>query len=175
MGGVLVATPLYILLNIGIIAMKKSMLVCLVLLFSISLFSQEQKEVNVSEKVKTEFAKLYPKVKDVKWFKSMDAINTSFIQNGKRIGVIFKADTLFATMTETAISELPKAVKNHIDKMYKGFSIIRAGKMHFVSRPDKNNIAYGGDITNGTITKRVLCYPNGSEMSVFNLPDRQKN
>jgi hypothetical protein len=84
------------------------------------------------------------------------------------------ADTLFARMIETEIVALPKSVKNHLDKYYKDYSIIRAGKMHFVSKPDKNNIAYGAEITNGTISKRVMCYPNGKEMSVSNLPDKKE-
>jgi hypothetical protein len=157
--------------------MKKLILFGLVILLSISLQAQEKKEVNVSEKVKSEFSKLYPNSKDVKWSKDsniLDRTNALFIQRGKQIAVIFMADTLFARMIETEIVALPKSVKNHLDKYYKDYSIIRAGKMHFVSKPDKNNIAYGAEITNGTISKRVMCYPNGKEMSVSNLPDKKE-
>jgi len=155
--------------------MKKLMLYCLVILSLISLSAQEMKEVNVSEKVKVELKNLFPKANNVIWIKNLEIINASFTQEGKQVGVIFKADTLFATMNETEITALPEPVKKHFDKYYKDYSIMRAGKMHFATKPDKNNIAYGADITNGTISKRILCYPNGEEMSVSNLPNKKKN
>ena len=155
--------------------MKKSMLLCFVILFSISLSAQEKKEINVSEKVKTELTKLYPNAKDVKWSKDFEKTNASFLKEGKQVSVTFRADTLFANMIETEIAALPEVVKNHLAKYYKSYSIIRAGKIHFASIPDKKNICYGADVTNGSITKRVICYPNGEEMSVSNVPDRKKN
>lgn len=157
--------------------MKKLISFWVVILLFISLQAQEKKEFKVSEKVKSEFAKLYPDAKEVKWSKDSNMPNRTnalFIKSGKQIVAIFMADTLFAKMIETEIVDLPNSVKDHLDKYYKDYSIVKAGNMHFVSKPDKNNIAYGAEITNGTISKRVMCFPDGKEMSITNLPDKKE-
>jgi hypothetical protein len=155
--------------------MKKLILFGLVILLSISLQAQEKKEVNVSEKVKIEFAKLYPNAKDVKWSKYSERTNALFIQEGKQFVAVFFADTLFAKIIQIEIVALPEPVKKHLDKYYKDYSILRAVKLHFVSKPDKKNIAYGADITNRTISKRIVCYPNGKEMTTSYLTDEKMN
>jgi hypothetical protein len=155
--------------------MKKSMWLCFVLLFSISLYAQEKKEISVSEKVKVELTKIYPMAKDVKWSKNSEITRASFMEDGKHISVIFRADTLYMNMIETEISALPEPVKNHLAKYYKKYSIIRAGKIYSSAARDDKKALFGADIQDGSITKRVICYPNGSEMSVSNIPDGKKD
>ncbi|MCX6170821.1 MAG: hypothetical protein NTX65_15885 [Ignavibacteriales bacterium] len=154
--------------------MKRSVLMCVVLLFSISLWAQEKKEVNVSDKIKAEFTKLYPNAGNVKWSKDFENTRAMFYEKGKQIAVVFKADTLFMKMIETEIADLPEKVKNHLVKYYKDFRIVRAGKIYFSANPAKNNVCYGADVTDGSITKRVICYPSGDEFMVSTVPDEKK-
>ncbi|MFA7229216.1 MAG: hypothetical protein WC061_09280, partial [Melioribacteraceae bacterium] len=151
--------------------MKKAIIFIFVILFIVTLSAQERKTIDVPEKTRTLLANLYPEAKNVAWLKDFDMIHASFLVEGKQVRVIFRADSLYAKMIETEISAIPEAVKNHISKNYKGYSIFRAGKIHYASVPDKNNLCYGADITNGSVTKRIVCYPNGTEMSVATLPD----
>lgn len=153
--------------------MKKN-IICLILVLSVTLLAQEKKEVNISQKVKAKFSKIYPNAKDVQWMKNVDVINATFIKDRKRVGVVFKADTLFATMTEIEVKDLPKQVKKHLDNYYKGYSIIQTGTMRFAGEHEKGNIAYGADVTNGKVAKRVIFYPNGDEYAVSNIPIPKK-
>jgi len=154
--------------------MKRTIILLLVVLFFISASAQDKKEVKVSNKTKKEFAKLYPNVKDVKWFTYSNNAEGTFLQKGKQIVAIFKADQLFATKIEIDKTALPEPVKNHIAQKYKGFSIKNASKIHFNIKPLKGNDHYAADITNRSRTIRVLCYPNGVEESVSNLPNIKK-
>jgi hypothetical protein len=154
--------------------MKKSLLLSLMVLVSFSLLAEEKQDAIVSEKVKITFAKLYPKAKDVQWGANGEVIYGAFTQKEKYIGAMFKADTLFGTMNQMEIAALPKPVKKHLDKYYRKYSITRTGKMHFASNRDKNNICYFTDITNGVITKRVMCLPNGDEFGGTALLESKK-
>lgn len=161
--------------NLGVSFMKKTGMLLLVFLFFISLSVQGNKEVKVSNKTKKEFARLYPNVKDVKWFTYPNSAEGTFIQKGKQIVAIFKADQLFATKTEIDKAALPELVKKHLSQKYQGFSIISASKIHFFIKALKDNDHYAADITNRSRTLRVLCYPNGVEESVSNLQNNKKN
>jgi len=161
--------------NLGVSFMKKTGMLLLVFLFFISLSAQGKKEVKVSIKTKKEFARLYPNVKDVKWYTYSNSAEGTFIQKGKQIVAIFKADQLFATKIEIDKAALPEPVKKHLAQKYKGFSIIYAGKIQFTMKALKNNIHYVSDITNRSVTKRVLCFADGAEESVSNLPDNKRN
>lgn len=154
--------------------MKKIMLSGFIILFSISLFAQEKSGAVVSEKVKAEFEKFYPKTEEVSWERHSQTTIASFNRDGKRVVVVFKGDILFSEMTETDVSELPKAVLQHLAKYYKDYAFVRVGEIHFSANPDKDNVAYGADITNGKITKRVVCYPNGNEFMVTNLSKKEE-
>ncbi len=154
--------------------MKKTMLFCLVLTFTFSLSAQEKKEIKVSDKVKTDLIKLYPNAKDVKWSREFETIRAMFLEEGKQVAVIFRADTLYTNMIEIELAALPETVKNHLIKYYKNYSTIRAVKIHFTAIPDEKNVCFGADITDGSITKRVICYPNGSEMNVTTLPTKNE-
>ena len=143
--------------------MKKSLLLSLMILVSLSLSAQEKNDAVVSEKIKTTFAKLYPKAKDVKWKNNGEVIYGAFMHKEKYVGAMFKADTLLGAISQMEIASLPKPVKKHLDKYYRKYSITQTGKMHFASNRNKNNICYVTDLTNGTITKRVMCLPNGDE------------
>ena len=154
--------------------MKRTIILLLVVLFFISASAQDKKEVKVSNKTKKELAKLYPNVKDVKWFTYSNNAEGTFLQKGKQIVAIFKADQLFATKTEIDKAALPELVKKHLTQKYQGFSIINASKIHFFIKALKDNDHYAADITNRSRTLRVLCYPNGVEESVSNLPSIKK-
>ena len=153
--------------------MKKLLMLSIALTVAVSAYAQEKKEVKVSGKVKSVLVKLYPDAKDVKWSEEFDVDKASFVQGGKQIVLIFRADTLYMHMVQTEISELPQTVVNHLDKYYKDFKIVRAGKIYSSAEPNDKNVCYGADITDGTITKRVICYPNGSEMSASTIPAKK--
>jgi hypothetical protein len=104
--------------------MKKSVLLSVLFLFSISIIAQSKKENNVSFKVLSQFARLFPNVKDVKWDSYSGDFEGTFIEKGKQKVAIFKTDQLFATKTEIDKAALPELVKKHLTQKYKGFSII---------------------------------------------------
>lgn len=139
-----------------------------------SLFAQTTRNVVVSGKVKKKFVKLYPNVKDAKWSVSKNNVHAEFMQEGKEASAVFKADTLFVTMIQVDVSALPEPVKKYFDKNYKDYVIVKTGKMQFAPIPGGKNICYAAEVTNGKISKRVVCYPDGKEMSVLDLSDTKK-
>lgn len=155
--------------------MKRTILLLLAVLLLSSLSAQNKKEVKVSNKTKKEFARLYPDVKNVKWNTYSNGAEGTFIQNGKQIIAIFKADQLFATRSQIDKAALPQPVKNHLTQKYPGFSIIIAGKIHFFIKSLKDEDHYIIDITNRARTFRVLCFQNGVEESVTDIPTNKRN
>jgi hypothetical protein len=72
-------------------------------------------------KVKTEFAKLYPTVKEVKWHTEDGNYEGNFTYNKKEMSVqITEKGELLQTEVYLKVTELPKAVQDYLTKNYKG-------------------------------------------------------
>lgn len=87
-----------------------------------SLKAQDNDEVkNVPAKVKSEFAKLYPTVKDVKWSTEDSNYEGKFTYNMKEMSVQINNDgELVQKETYLKLSELPKPVQDYLSKNYAG-------------------------------------------------------
>ena len=108
-------------------------MILLMSLFTIVWFSsanaQEQKTINVPAKVKTEFAKLYPNVKDVQWEMEDGKYEGKFNYNNQSMSVqITPEGKLVQKETYLKISELPKAVQDYLAKNYAGTDFEKASK-----------------------------------------------
>lgn len=139
--------------------MKKSILLLVVLVFTISISAQNKKEVKVTEKAKACFAKNYPNVKDVKWGKeSKDDFEAEFKQNGTAISVVIDAEgNLKETETEIAKSKLPKGVEEFVAKNHKGWSITEAAKIV----DDKGNVTFEAQISKDKTNKELMFTKDG--------------
>jgi hypothetical protein len=149
--------------------MKKSVLFFLIILLGSSVFAQVRRNVIISEKVKKIFMELFPDYNNVKWEFNGHAFSGTFLRNGRVYGAIFKADTLFADLHEVLKWELPDAVLKHLIKNYPNYTVLGMEILHFNTKPDKNNICFTIDIQKDNINKRVMCYPNGTEISDANI------
>ncbi|MBI5809134.1 MAG: hypothetical protein HZA74_12110 [Ignavibacteriales bacterium] len=139
--------------------MKKSILFFTIFALVISVSAQNKKEVQVSEKAKATFAKLYPNVKEVKWGKEgKDEFEAEFKQNGTTISVVIDADgNLKETETEISKTELPKGVEEFIKLNHKGWTIAEAAKIV----DSKGNTTFEAEISKDKMKKDLMFTKDG--------------
>ena len=156
--------------------MEKILFAISLTLLSFSIMAQNKSEDNISNKVKTELKQLYPYAKSIKWSShDEELINASFTIKGKRINVLFKADTLFADMIEMNKNKLPKAVTNHVKSYYEGYSIIQAYKIKTSPKDMDRKTRYWITIGKDKVRTTLICYSNGNEMTAFSKQVKKKN
>ena len=112
--------------------MKNKMLIALLVLFSSYVMAQEKKEstepekqVNVPELVKKEFAAKYPKASKVKWgLEKPGEYEAEFELNKAEMSVVIdEKGNVLDVETEIKESELPQAVKATLAKDFAGYKI----------------------------------------------------
>jgi|GEM_PF-3850976 len=142
--------------------MKKMIVLCLMVIMSLSIYAQTKKAVKVSEKAKAAFEKLYPNAKQVKWSSHYEGtMEASFKQKDKNISVMFKADTVFEERVEMPKDKLPEAVKNHIKEYYKHYSIVHAYEIHSSVFKKDNNVGYWITVKKGNAAVSMVCFQEG--------------
>lgn len=99
---------------------KLSLLVVLVLTATLQSFAQD-----IPSKVKDAFDKKFPHAKSVEWEKeSVSEWEAEFKMNGKEYSANFGTNgTWKETEYEVSIKELPDAIKNALNKEFKGYEI----------------------------------------------------
>lgn len=149
--------------------MKRMLFTISLTLLSFLIIAQNKSAYNISNKVQTELKNLYPNAKSIKWSSHEEGtIEASFIIKGKKLSIIFKADTLFAEKIEINKNNMPKAVKNHLKSYYKGYSIIQTDEIKRSPSAKDKNIYYWIELEKGIGKKVIICYSNGIEMTAFN-------
>jgi hypothetical protein len=112
--------------------MKNKMLIALLALFSSYAMAQEKKEskepekqVNVPELVKKEFAAKYPKASKVKWgLEKPGEYEAEFDLNKSEMSVVIdEKGNVLEVETEIKEAELPQAVKATLAKDFAGYKI----------------------------------------------------
>ena len=99
-------------------------------LLAIVWFSSANAQTNAPEKVKAEFQKLYPKVKDVKWVMEDGNYLGIFTSDKKEMAVqINDKGELVQTETRLKISELPKTAQDYLTKNYPGVKFEKASEV----------------------------------------------
>lgn len=143
--------------------MKLKMILIVVSIFSFSILAQN---VDVPKKVQNEFAKLYPKVTDVKWSKeSKEEFEAEFKENDNSISVVIDNEgKLLETETKIDIKDLPKAVEPLVTKKYKGYKITEAAKII----DNKGTLTFEAEISKGN-TKKDLSFDKDGKILVKNM------
>lgn len=102
-------------------------------LLTIVLFSSvkaQAQQTKVPEKVKTEFKKLYPDVKSVKWEMEKDNYEGKFSMDRKEMSVqVNDKGGLIQTETYLKVTELPKAAQSYLTKHYAGVKFDKASEV----------------------------------------------
>ena len=148
--------------------MKRILFAISFVLLSFSIFAQNKSVDNISRKVKSELKSIYPNAKSIKWSSHEEGVtDASFIIRGKRISVIFKADTLFVVRIEINKNELPKAVKNHLESYYINYSITKTYEIKPLSNSKDKNINYWIELGKGQLKTVIICHSDGNEMTAF--------
>jgi hypothetical protein len=108
----------------------------LIIIMSSSVKAQDNDEVkDAPAKVKSEFAKLYPTVKEVKWHGEEGNFEGNFLFNNKEMSVeMTEKGELVEVEITLKISELPKTVQDFIAKNYSGAKIDEISEL----RDEKN-------------------------------------
>jgi hypothetical protein len=152
--------------------MKKSIIFILVIAFTISITAQGTKEIKVTEKAKTEFAKLYPKAENVKWGKEgSKAYEVEFKLNGLSTSIVIDKDgKVSETESEIAKADLPKGVEEFIAKNSKGWTITECAKIVDA----KGKITYEAQISKGK-EKKDLMFTNDGKPVVKKESKSEKN
>jgi uncharacterized membrane protein YkoI len=132
---------------------KLSLLVMLVLTATLQSFAQD-----APTKVKDAFNKKFPQAKSVQWDKeNATEWEAEFEMNGKNYSANFGIDGKWKeTEYEISESELPTAVKNTLNKEFKGYDIEGA---EVTETP--NMKAYEVEIEKGETTMEVVIDENG--------------
>lgn len=110
--------------------MKKTTFILALCLAAGCASAQKLKEADVPSAVKESFAKQYPAAKAESWEKEGANYEAELRLNKVETSVVFDASgKLLETETEIAISALPKAVLDHINKTMPGKKIKEAAKI----------------------------------------------
>jgi ribosomal protein S5 len=119
----------------------------IILVVSILLSASTIHATEIPDAVKTAFQQKFPTVKKVKWEKEKtNEYEASFMLDNKEVSVLYLPDgKLKEIETEISVSELPKAVKEAINKKHPNAKIDEAAK---IERSD-NSIVYEAEVKIG--------------------------
>jgi len=136
------------------------MIVIGLMFVGITAFGQKIDASKVPSSVQSAFNKNFPDIKDAKWEKEKGNYEANFKQNGQKMSALFDANgTWLETETDIAITALPKAATDYIEKNCKGEKIKEAAKLK-MANGDNNYEAEvkGMDLifdANGKFIKKV--------------------
>jgi hypothetical protein len=109
---------------------KNSALFLLIFLFAAVLYSQNIKESDVPQAVKTKFSAMYPDVSNTKWEMENGKYEAEFKENNTETSVIFEANGMYVqTETEISVSTLPAGVNDYVSKNLPGKKINEASQI----------------------------------------------
>ena len=137
--------------------MKTKLIISAVFILSVTAYAQNGK---VPSKTRDAFAKLYPKISEVKWSKEKDkGFEAEFKQDGKSISVVIDNEgKLLETETDIDIKELPGTVEPFINKNHPGHKITWAAKIV----NEKGEVTYEVEISKGKKHADVIFDENGN-------------
>jgi hypothetical protein len=145
--------------------MKNIFLITVMLMFvlSSSAFAQnkdQDKNVkSVPEKVKAEFAKAYPNVKDANWVKEEGVYEAKFTSGGTQMGVHINNDGKIIEKEKfIKFGDLPKTTQDYLNKNYPGQQF---GEISEITKTSTNKNYYEVEAKN----KELMFDNNGNFMN----------
>ena len=143
----------------------KKVLPILAMLFTATLFAQtisKSKKNDIPAVVKEAFQKEYPSQK-AKWGKEDDGYEAEFKMNGSDASAVYdKNGHRKAFEIEIAITELPKATLDYLNKNYPSNKITEAAKI----TDDKNAVTYEAEIKKKGKSYDLLFDSNGKFIKI---------
>lgn len=133
----------------------------IMLVMGILFMSATANAIEVPDAIENAFKQKFPNAKKVKWEKeNKTEYEASFMLDNKEMSAVYNSDgSLKEIETEIAVTELPKAVSDALNKNYPNAKVHEAAK---IERSD-NSVVYEAEIkVNGKKTD-VLFDPNGNQ------------